>query len=87
MARVFIPALLTPLTGGESEIEAEGSNVGQVIAALDALYPGFGEVLLDQGRLRPNIAVAIDDEIATLGVLESVSPSSEIHFVTAIRGG
>lgn len=87
MPRVFIPPLLTPLTGGEAEIDVEGSTVGELIAALESRFPGIADVLLEHGRLRLHIAVAIDDEIATLGVLEPVPPSAEVHFVTAIRGG
>jgi hypothetical protein len=43
--------------------------------------------LIEEGRLRPNISVAVDGEISPLGVLELVAPSSEVHFVTAIKGG
>lgn len=87
MPRVFIPPLLTPLTGGAAEIDLDGSTVGELISALDARHPGIADVLLEHGRLRPHIAVAIDDDLAPLGTLEPVAPSSEIHFVTAIRGG
>jgi len=31
--------------------------------------------------------VAVDGEISPLGLLERVHPSSEVHFVAAIRGG
>jgi len=84
---VYIPTLLQALTGGKGTIEAEGATVRQVIENLDQSYPGLRERLLDEGRLRPNISVAVDGEISPMGLLEKVGPSSEVHFVAAIKGG
>jgi len=87
LATVYIPTLLQPLTGGRSSVQAEGSTVRQLIDNLEEAYPGLRDRLLDQGRLRPNISVAVDGEVTPLGLLEQVSPSSEVHFVAAIKGG
>ena len=87
MAKVYIPTLLRQLTGGRAEVEVPGATVRQVIENLEEQYPGIAERLLDQGRLRQNISVAVDDEIAPLGLMEAVGPSGEVHFITAIRGG
>lgn len=87
MAIVFIPTLLRASTGGASQLEVEGATVRQVIGNLELLHPGIQSRLVDGGRLRPNISVAIDGEISSLGLLEAVEPNSEIHFLTAIKGG
>ena len=87
MPRVFIPTLLRQVTGGRAEVEVEGATVRQLIANIEAQYPGFQERLLENGRLRPSVSIAIDDEITPLGLAEAVAPSSEVHFLTAIRGG
>jgi sulfur-carrier protein len=87
LATVYIPALLQALTGGRSAVEAEGGTVGEVIDSLDRLWPGLRERLVDEGRLRPNISVAVDGEISPMGLLEPVAPASEVHFVAAIKGG
>lgn len=87
MAIVFIPTLLQPLTGGRASVEAEGATVRQVIESLERAWPGIGERLLDEDRLRPNISVAVDGEITPMGLLEPVGPTSEVHFVAAIKGG
>ena len=87
MPRVYIPALLRALTGGRAEVEVEGATVRQIVANLEALYPGLQDRLVEGGRLRPNISVAVNDEISPLGLMETVPPSGEVHFVTAIRGG
>ena len=87
LATVYIPTLLQPLTGGRSSVQAEGATVRQLVDNLEQVYPGLRERLLDQNRLRPNISVAVDGEVTPLGLLEQVSPSSEVHFVAAIKGG
>ncbi|MBI3209919.1 MAG: MoaD/ThiS family protein [Candidatus Solibacter usitatus] len=87
MPVVFIPALLRPLTGGASQVEAAGETVRALIDNLEAQYPGLRERLVDQGRLRPNVSVAVDGEVSPIGLLESVGPESEVHFVHAISGG
>ena len=87
MPKVFIPTLLRHLTAGRAVLDIEGATVRQIIANLEAQYPGFDDWLLENNRLRPNIAIAIDDEITPLGLMESVAPTSELHFIAAIRGG
>ncbi len=42
---------------------------------------------MEQDRLLPNISVAVDGEVSPMGLLETVGPASEVHFVTAIKGG
>lgn len=87
MATVFLPTLLRPLAGGRESIDVGGSNVRQVVDNLEAQCPGVKDRLLDQGRLRKNVSVAVDGEISPIGLLEEVRPASEIHFVLAISGG
>ena len=82
MAKIFIPTLLRPLADGRAELEVEGATVRQVIDNLDALYPGLKDRLL-----RPTISIALDGEVVPHALAEPVSPSTEIHFVTAIAGG
>jgi molybdopterin converting factor small subunit len=87
LATVFIPTLLRELTGGTIEVKADGATVRQIIEDLDRQFPGIAARLTDGGKLRPNISVAIDGEVSPLGLIERVDPSSEVHFVTAIKGG
>ena len=87
MPAVHIPALLREFAGGRSVVEVDGVTVRQVIASLERAFPGLGERLLDGGRLRANISVAVDGEVRPLGLIEEVGPDSEIHFVAAIKGG
>ena len=87
MATVFIPTMLQPVTDGVKQITVEGHNVRKILDALDALYPGIRERLLEDGQIKPSISVAVDGEVSRLGVMERVGPDSEVHFVPAISGG
>ncbi len=87
MATVFIPSLMQKLSDGSHRVEVEGSNVRQIVDNLDAQYPGFKERLIDDGRIKGNISVAIDGEITPLGILGKVGENSEVHFLPALGGG
>ena len=87
MATVFIPSLMQKLSDGNHRVEVEGSNVRQIVDNLDAQYPGFKERLVDDGRIKGNISVAIDGEMTPLGILGKVRENSEVHFLPALGGG
>jgi molybdopterin synthase sulfur carrier subunit len=87
VATVYIPPFLQSLTGGKSAVEVEGATVREALENLEKVCPGIRARLLDQDRLRPHIRAAVDGRISPLGLLERVSPSSEIHFLTTISGG
>jgi molybdopterin converting factor small subunit len=79
--------MLQPLAGGREEIECDGATVADVIEALERSCPGLRDRLVEGDRLRPNLSVAVDGVIGTIGLREPVGPESEVHFVAAIRGG
>ena len=68
-------------------VEVEGVTVREVVDNLEVSCPGIRVRLLEEGRLRSNIRVAVDGRISTLGLLERVSETSEVHFVAAVGGG
>jgi molybdopterin converting factor small subunit len=86
MATVFIPAMLQSLTGGATQMQIAGNTVRALINALEERFPGFKDRLLQDGDLRPDIAVAVDGEFA-VDLIERVHPDSEVHFVPPISGG
>ena len=87
MATVFIPSLMQSLTGGQRTVEAPGTTVRQIVDQLEQAFPGMKERLVDNGRIKSNISVAIDGEVTPLGLLAKVGESSEVHFLPAIGGG
>ena len=87
MAIIFIPTMLQKMTGGDQKVDMEARNVRQVIERLEELYPGIKERLVEDGEILPNLAIAIDGDVAIMGMLEKVGENSEVHFVPAIGGG
>ncbi|MFN7922058.1 MAG: MoaD/ThiS family protein [Bryobacteraceae bacterium] len=87
MATVYIPTPLRELTAGQTHLQASGSTVRQIIDDLEARFPGLRERLVEGGRLRTSVSVAVDGEVGPLGLLERVPENGEVHFVTAIAGG
>ena len=87
MARVFVPTMLQATTGGVKEVEITARNVRQVIEQLDERFPGIANRLMEDGEIRSNLAVAVDGEVARMGLMERVAENAEIHFVPAIGGG
>ena len=87
MAKIFIPTMLQSLTAGTKQVDLRSRNVRQVIEQLDEMYPGIKDRLVEDGEIRPNLAIAIDGDVAVMGMLEKVGENSEVHFVPAIGGG
>jgi molybdopterin synthase sulfur carrier subunit len=87
MAIVVIPALLRKYTAGQDRVTVAGRTVGRVIDELSDRYPELREHLLENGDIKPSVAVSIDGEMGTGGVLDRVGESSEIFFIPAIGGG
>ena len=86
MALVFIPTMMQNLTAGETQVRVEGKTLRQLINNLEGRFPGIRERLLQDDDIRPDVAVAVDGEVA-FNLMERVSEESEVHFVPPISGG
>ena len=87
---VRVPTTLRTLTGGASEVELEGSTVGEVLTALEAAHPGFKDRLLDgEGGLRRfvNLYVADDDVRFREGLDTPVAAGETVSIIPAVAGG
>ncbi len=87
MVRVIIPATLRSFCGGSSQLEVDGANIGQVLRALDERCPGFYGRVVEEGRLRPELAFALNGEVVPLALHTEVTPETEIAIVPALGGG
>lgn len=87
MALVYLPIGLAKEAGGQSPLEVAGATVRELLDNLEKMRPGIRERLADRDRLRPGISVAVDGVVSPVGLLETVSEKSEVHFVAAISGG
>ena len=87
MPTVIIPALLRKFTGGLERVEVPGKSIRELVRNLGVRFPGIDNQLLEDGDIRPSIAVSIDGELATGGVLDPLKDDSEVHFIPALGGG
>jgi len=74
-------------TGGLTQAVVEASTLRQAFAAVEARFPQLSPRLRDGDSLAPGLAVSIDGEITSLGLLASLRPDSEIHILPAVGGG
>jgi molybdopterin synthase sulfur carrier subunit len=89
-AKVRIPTTLRSLAGGSSEVEVDGTTVGEVLKNLDAAHPGFADRLLDdEGGLRRfvNVFVADDDVRFLDGMATPVPDGETVAIIPAVAGG
>ena len=87
MATVYIPTMLQSLSRGDKQVTIQATTVRQVVDELEKLYPGIKERLVEAGELRQNMTVAVDGELARMGLLEKLAEDCEVHFIPAIGGG
>jgi molybdopterin synthase sulfur carrier subunit len=90
MATVYVPTPLRRLTGGQSKVELDGSDVGSLIQAVDAQYPGVAEKVLDgDGNVKRFINIFVnDDEIRQLdGLNTPIAANDKVSIVPAMAGG
>jgi molybdopterin converting factor small subunit len=87
MATATIPSLMRKLTGGRDRVTVSGKNLREAIADLDRQFPGIANQLIEDGDIKPSIAVSIDGEVCTNGVLDTIRDNSEIYFMPQISGG
>jgi molybdopterin converting factor small subunit len=87
MVTVVLPrslAAIVPELSRRAEVEA--SNVAEVVAALDARWPGVADRLLESPHaVRPHVNVFVDGEPAS--ITTPTPASSTVHFIPAVAGG
>jgi sulfur-carrier protein len=87
---VRIPTILRSYTGGVAEVPAEAGTLRDVIAGLDAAYPGIGSRILDEGgKLRRFVNVYVGEEDVRLaqGLDTQVPPGIKVSVIPAVAGG
>jgi len=80
LAQVSFPDSLLPLTNGEREVDIVADNYRDLVAALNARFPGMADAVGD-------MAVAIDGQIYQDAFLEPLQRASEVFFMQRIEGG
>ena len=87
---VRIPTILRTYTGGESEVDAAGATLAEVLDDLDASYTGIkGRILDESGELRRFVNVYVgNDDVRFLDNLATPTPDgAQISVIPAVAGG
>jgi adenylyltransferase/sulfurtransferase len=87
---VYIPTPFRHLVGNRTNIVASGATVREVLADLDAQFPGFNAQLVDAtGALAPHINVYVNQvEIQNLqGETTPLADGDEVAVIPALAGG
>lgn len=93
MPRVLLTpnlARVLPGLGGLTELEVDGATAAEVVAALDARFPGLAAYVVDErGRLRKHVNLFVEGEMvrdrATLA--DPVPADGTVHLIQALSGG
>jgi sulfur-carrier protein len=87
---VRIPTILRSYTGGAAQVSAQAGTLREVIAGLDADYPGLGGRILDEaGQLRRfiNVYVGEQDVRFAQGLETPVPAGGQVSVIPAVAGG
>ena len=88
--QVRIPTILRSYTGGAAEVTATEGTLREVIAGLDAAYPGLaGRIVDETGNLRRfvNVYVGEEDVRFAQGMETPVPSGAHVSVIPAVAGG
>ena len=86
---VKIPAQLRATTDGASELEVDGTTVGEALDAVFTEHADLRERITDSGELRRfvNVYVAGEDIRFQDGLETPISDGDEVTILPAVAGG
>jgi sulfur-carrier protein len=90
MATVRIPPVLRPSVGGEKELTADGTSVGEILNSLAESHPDTrSQLFASDGGLNRYVNVYLNDEdVRVLDGLETaVSDRDTLVILPAMAGG
>ena len=85
--KVRIPTPLRSYTNQEKWVESKGDTVAELLADLDAQFPGIRFRVVDEhGRLRPHMKIFVNqDSVRDLGT--RIDDDAEVTIMQALSGG
>jgi sulfur-carrier protein len=90
LSTVKIPPVLRGSTGGAKEVDADGSNVGEVLRSLAQEHPATeSQLFAEGGDLNRYVNVYLNDEDVRVldGLDTAVDPGDTIVILPAMAGG
>ena len=90
MATIRIPPVLRPAVGGEKELNADGSSVGEILRAVAAQHPETqSQLFASDGGLNRYVNVYLNDEDVRVleGLDTRVGSDDTLVILPAMAGG
>jgi molybdopterin converting factor small subunit len=90
MATIKIPPVLRASVGGERQVQADGSNIGEVLRALATSHPATADQLFaPDGALNRYVNVYLNDEDVRVldGLDTAVGETDTLVILPAMAGG
>jgi len=90
MSVVKIPPVLRASVGGAKEVEASGSNVGEVLRSLAKQHPATeSQLFSEDGELNRYVNVYLNDEDVRVlqGLDTEISQGDTVVILPAMAGG
>ena len=89
MATVEIPPRYRGVTLGSKQVDVEASSVKACLEAVEAVHPGFAELVMDQnGDIRRFVLLFLNGgELPLKGFDRAVAQSDVLAVVTGAAGG
>ena len=90
MAKIRIPPVLRPSVGGEREVQADGSKVGEVLESLATAHPDTrGQLFGSDGELNRYVNVYLHDEDVRVrdGQGTAIGEADTLGILPAMAGG
>lgn len=87
---VYIPSPFRRITANRENVTVEGSTVGEVLDAVEQMYPGFANLVFNaEHRVPTHINVYLNNtEIHDLdGIATKVTDGDQVAVIPALAGG
>ena len=85
--KILIPSPLRSYTGEQSEVEADGTTLAEVLIDLDRRYPGIRFRMIDeQDAIRRHIRIWVNQDQVN-GLDAPLQGSDEVIIFQALSGG
>ena len=88
--KVQVPSVIQKVVDGNSEFEAEGSTISELIENIEDKYPGFlQQIADDSGELHRFVNIYVNDEDIRFinGKDTPLNSGDVVAFLPALSGG
>ncbi|HEU0074518.1 MAG TPA: MoaD/ThiS family protein [Dehalococcoidia bacterium] len=88
MVTVYIPTAFRKFSGDRDQVEvAGGSSLRQVIVRLEVECPGIKDQMMFNGGVHPGLAIFVNDEQISQGLIEQIPEDATLRILPAMGGG